>query len=77
MVLILLDMIEKEEAVAVANSHVTRGEINPFLLTQLVFSKSCALVVFLCFTTNSLTTAAARAIRHRRSPDGGIQWLPV
>ena len=28
-------MIEKEEAVA--NSHVTRGEINPFLLTQLVF----------------------------------------
>lgn len=35
MVLILLDVIEKEEALA--NSHVTRGELNPFLLTQLVF----------------------------------------
>ena len=42
-----------------------------------LLAKSCVLLVFCIVSMNSLTMAAAGAIRRRHLPDGSIQLLPV
>ena len=42
-----------------------------------LLANSCVLLVFCVFHSNSLTMAAAGAIRRMHSTNGGIQWLQV
>jgi hypothetical protein len=69
---VILEYIEVALGLLVVNDIGVAGSVSKRKVWR---SKSCVLLVFCVFYSNSLTMAAAGAIRRRHLPDGGIQWL--